>query len=326
MQGVTTADHWRRARRHFARRLRVATAVLILGLAGCTDEKAPAGAAASIPPVKVKLATAGHLSPADAALLAALIEEQAARPGMPFASADARHRYAIAGAVDAGLTPRGTYLVAVLDIRSAEGVALHRIVEEALIAKSGGAGLTRSDLMPVAGEAVVKLAAWHIASIQAGHALAGLEPGDLGPDATIAAGPDTDFITGSISHHTQAASPGERLRFDIDMGPAPGDGREALASALGDALRRRAPTPQWNAGHYIVRGEVALAATANAEPSLAIQWQVVADDGRLVGTVIQANAVSPAQVAVRWGRLAGQAGEAAASGVLSLLTQPAKGA
>ncbi|MFZ2468016.1 MAG: hypothetical protein WAW54_06440, partial [Parvibaculum sedimenti] len=61
-------------------------------------------------------------------------------------------------------------------------------------------------------------------------------------------------------------------------------------------------------------------------PSLAIQWQVMTDDGRLVGTVIQANAVNPARVATRWGTLAGQAGEAAASGVLSLLTQPAKGA
>jgi len=326
VQGVTKADHWRRTRRHFARRLRVATAIVILGLAGCTEEKAPAGASASTSPVSVKLDAGGQLRSADAALLASLIEEQAARPGMPFAAADARHRYSIAGAVDAGLTARGTYLVAVLDIRSPNGIALHRIVEEALIAKGEDTGLSRSDLLPVAGKAVDKLAAWHIASIRADHAMAALDPGDLGPDATIATGPSDDLVTGSISRRTQAASPGARLRFDIDMGPAPGDGREALASALGDALRRRAPTPQWNAGHYIVRGEVALSSTANAEPSLAIQWQVVADDGRLVGTVIQANAVSPAKVATRWGDLAGQAGEAAASGVLSLLTQSAKGA
>ncbi|KAB7739443.1 hypothetical protein F2P47_12030 [Parvibaculum sedimenti] len=284
----------------------------------------------------MKLDSAGNMRPSEAAILASLIEEQAMQPGMPFATADAQHKYSIAGAVDAGPTPKGTYLVAVLDIRSPNGVALHRIVEEDLIAKGNGAGLTRSDLTQVASGAVAKLAAWHIASLAAGRAMAGREPGDMGPDATgpdamgpdamIAAGPDDDITTGSISHGTQAVSPGSRLRFDIDMGPAPGDGREALAAALGDALRRRAPTPQWNAGHYIVRGEVALSSTADAEPSLAIQWQVMTDDGRLVGTVIQANAVNPARVATRWGTLAGQAGEAAASGVLSLLTQPAKGA
>lgn len=245
---------------------------------------------------------------------------------MPFATGDGQRKYVIGGAVDAGATPKGTYIVAVLDIRSANGVALHRIVEDALIAKTGGNGLTRTDLLPVADEAVNKLASWHIASVQAARVMARLEPGDLEPDATVAAGPDADFVTGSISHGAQAASPGARLRFDIDMGPAPGDGREALASALGDALRRRAPTPEWTAGHYVVRGEVALSATANAEPALAIQWQVVADDGHLVGTVLQANAVNPARVAVRWGDLAGKAGEAAASGVLSLLTQPSKGA
>lgn len=266
------------------------------------------------------------MRPSEAAILAALIEEQAMQPGMPFATADAQHKYSIAGAVDAGPTPKGTYLVAVLDIRSPDGVALHRIVEEDLIAKGNGTGLTRSDLTLVASGAVAKLAAWHLASLAAGRTMAMREPGDMGPDARIAAGPDDDIITGSISHGTQAESPGSRLRFDIDMGPAPGDGREALASALGDALRRRAPTPQWSSGHYIVRGEVALSATADAEPSLAIQWQVMTDDGHLVGTVIQANAVNPARVATRWGALAGQAGEAAASGVLSLLTQPAKGA
>lgn len=340
--GVSKADTPRRIRKRLARRLRVGVAVALLGLAGCTENTGPAEAksaktqsAKSAAAIEVKLTSLGGVSADDTQRLAALIEERAALPGMPFAS-DTRHKYAIAGAVDAGPAPAGTYFVAVLDVRDSGGAQLHRIVEDALIEGTRGMALSPADLAQLARDAVAKLAAWHMASFggngAGGQTMAALAPGDLGPDETLAGsrvgnmGTDDDFATGSIARLADATTPGARLHFDIDMAPAPGDGREALASALGEALSRRAPTSQWNEGRYLLRGEVALAGTATGDTGLSIRWQVMTEDGQLLGTVTQVSATGPASVAHHWGPLAGDAAEAAASGVLAVLARPAGGA
>lgn len=337
--GVSKADTPRRIRKRLARRLRVGVAVALLGLAGCTENSGPAEAksaktqsAKSAAAIEVRLISLGGVSADDTQRLAALIEEQAALPGMPFAG-DTRHKYAIAGAVDAGPAPAGTYFVAVLDVRDSGGAQLHRIVEDALIEGTRGMALSPADLARLASDAVAKLAAWHMASFGGGgRTIAALAPGDLGPDETLAGsrvgnlGTDDDFATGSIARLTDAATPGARLHFDIDMAPTPGDGREALASALGEALSRRAPTSQWNEGRYLLRGEVALAGTATGDTGLSIRWQVMTEDGQLLGTVSQVSATGPASVAHHWGTLAGDAAEAAASGVLAILARPAGGA
>ncbi len=330
MQGVSKSDSQRRIRKRLARRLRVGTAIALLTLAGCTDNAGPAeakkAAEATAPStITVKLDPLGGIRASDASLLAALIEERAMQPDMPFA-ADTKHAYAIGGAVDAGPAPTGTYLVAVLDIHSADGVSLHRIVEDSFIAQPRGMAPTRADLTRIASDAVSKLAAWHMASFGAPHIATALAPSDIGPDDNVAADAgDDDFATGSIAQSVDAASAGGRLHVDIDMAPAPGDGREALARALGDALSRRAPTSQWSEGHYLLRGEVMAAATGG-EPGLSIRWQVMGEDGHVIGTVTQVNAASPSSVAFHWGPLAGEAAEAAASGVLAVLARPANGA
>jgi hypothetical protein len=295
--------------------LRIAAAIALLGLAGCADDAAPSRprmAAKFAPAFSFDIAPLGKADKGDAQLLADLMRQEAERRSLGSAS---RQPFRVGGAMDAGAGPNGLYLVAVLDVSDANGNRVHRIVDEGV--RPASHDITYADLQRLAADTVSKLAIWYEASNAAGGgALA-----DAATDAVPSAGMDDTLATGGID--TSVAFPGRRpLSFDIAMGPAPGDGAEALKSALTEALRRDMSGHMRGSGRYLLLGNVTASTIGNGDMGVAIRWLVKTPDGRLVGAVTQTQAVRPSRIASDWGDLAKDAGAAAAEGILALVGGP----
>lgn len=287
------------------RRLRVAAAIATLVLAACTDETSPTVKAAETERpaeiLKIKIDALGEVRPEQARLLAVLI-----RQNMGMSPAQE-----IVGAFDAASLPTDApgriYAVAVLDLKDAAGTRLHRVIEDETVDRPGGA-LAQADIARLADRLSTKLAGWRGAAAM-----------DFALDETPVDAPSLDMATGGIRRDVHERAASAKLRFDIAMGPTPGDGTQALAHALASALARRAPSTDWGCGCYRLRGEVALASSEGGRVSVSIDWLVAADDGRPIGKVTQSKALDPASIAGRWGEIAEEAAETAADGVLAVV-------
>ena len=334
-----------------SRRLAGAAAIALLVLVACAEETAPprkanAHANATAPAPTVQIEPLGGIAPGQAKMLAVLIEQEAARHNFPLASGrDKTAAYTLSGAMDKGAAPGtsdgnahpGTYVVAVLDIRNAQGARLHRIVSDAFLAQDHRMPLSEAELRRLAAKAGTMLTDWRIRAAQAGprtldappllapDLMSDLTP-DLAPDTRVAAG--DDIMTGSLlpslrfGRNSLTALP--RLRFDIEFatGAAMGGMRGAeLSAGLGDALSRRTPTANWVNGAYHVRGDIETTTLGGGRSTVIIRWRVRAADGRLIGTVTQTiTAGGNALFTKDWTALSASAAEAAADGVLALLT------
>lgn len=317
-------------RRKARRRLRVAAAIAILGLAGCIDhaspesgtspdaaaaeEKPTAPAPVHFPPsvhFNVRIDALGEANAEQARLLSVLIRQN-------MGATPARDAHEIVGALDAapmtaGEATQGLYVVAVLDLKDAGGARLYRAIGDRRVDRPGGGPLTNTDIALLADKLSAKLAAWH-----------GVLPMNFALDDTLRStsmADEDDMATGSIRtggirHEASSAS---RLHFDIAMGPAPGDGAEALSQALASALSRRAPSGDWDCGCYRLQGRVAVASAERGLTAVTIEWLVAAGDGHPLGRVVQTQKLSPESVSGRWGDLARQAAETAADGVLAVV-------
>lgn len=285
--------------------LRVVLAIAVLMLTACADETSPAatpaetGKPAGI--LKITIDALGEVRPEQARLLAVLIRQN-------MGTSPARE---IVGAFDAASLPAGAsggiYAVVVIDLKDLDGTRLHRVIEDETLDRPGGT-LTQRDISRLADRLSTKLAGWH-----------GAAAIDFALDETPLDAPSFDMATGGIRRATHEQATSSKLRFDIAMGPAPGDGTQALAGALASALARRAPSADWGCGCYLVRGEVTLASDERGLTSVTIDWLVAADDGRPVGKVTQVKALDPANIAGRWGEIAEEAAETAADGVLAVV-------
>ncbi len=293
------------AGRRTQRRLRIGAAFAVLALGACADETSPAAKAAETEKPaatsKIKIDALGEVRPEQARLLAVLIRQ----------NMGASPAHDIVGAFDAAPLSAGasgrTYVVIVLDLNDAGGTRLHRVIEDETVDRPGGA-LAQADIARLADRLSTKLAGWR-----------GAAATDFALDDRPLDVPSFDRATGGIRRdlHERAAS--AKLRFDIAMGPAPGDGTQALAHALASALARRAPSADWGCGCYRLRGEVALASNEGGRVSVSIDWFVATDDGRPIGKVTQAKALDPASIAGHWGEIAEEAAETAADGVLAVV-------
>lgn len=288
------------------KRLRVAAAIAVLALAACADETSPAAKVAEIEKpagiLKIKIDALGGVHPEQARLLAVLI-----RQNMGANSAEE-----IVGAFDAAPLPADApgriYAVAVLDLKDAGGARLHRVIEDETVDRPGGA-LVQADIARLADRLSTKLAGWRAAA-----------PMNFALDETlVGTSPAGDMATGGIRGGAHERATSSKLHFDIAIGPAPGDGTDALAHALAAALARRAPSADWGCGCYRLAGTVALASAEGGLVSLSIDWLVAADNGRPVGKVTQVKALDPASIAGRWGEIAEEAAETAADGVLAVV-------
>lgn len=287
-----TAAKWCNMRRRFG------LVVAVAALASCVDDASPARKAEpAAAPVNVRIDALGGASPDQARLLAVLIRQ----------NMDVSPAHTIVGAVDAATSAGGTYAVVVVDLKDADGTRLHRIVEDETIDRPDGT-LTQADVARLADRLSAKLAGWRGAAAM-----------DFALDDRPLDAPSFDLATGSIRRDVHERAASAKLRFDIAMGPAPGDGTQALPRALAAALARRAPSADWGCGCYRLTGEVALASTEGGRVALSIGWLVASDEGRPIGKVTQAKALDPARIAGHWKEIADEAAETAADGVLAVV-------
>lgn len=112
----------------------------------------------------------------------------------------------------------------------------------------------------------------------------------------------------------------EALVF-IDVVGAPGDGEQALATALGDRLLAQgvalAGTPTPNA--YEIHGTVKLAPAKKGQETVRIDWTVFGPEGDQLGFVTQEREVRKGSLDRSWGAAAHAAAGAAAKDILKLL-------
>ncbi len=307
----------------------LAAAIAVLVLAGCAEATAPASRANQAPQTseapgtseaatfrpsepasetatKVRIAALGEASADRARLLGELLRRRSG--AWPAAE--------IAGVLDAASLPRGLYAVAVLDLRDAHGARLHRIVEDERFERGDAGALADEDIERLAARLATRLALWRSPTsidFAADEALA--RPIFAEAAAMDHRGSDA-LSTGSIALQ-ESRSP--KLRFDIAVDPAPGDGAKALTRALADALARRAPAADRGCGCYRLHGKVAIATAEAGRTSVRIDWLVASGDGRPIGEITQSRLLSPESIAARWGKIADEAAETAAEGVLAVV-------
>jgi uncharacterized lipoprotein YmbA len=103
---------------------------------------------------------------------------------------------------------------------------------------------------------------------------------------------------------------------------APGDGSQALATAMSAALRRVQVSLADFPGavpNYVVEVQVAVAPPVSGKQKVSIDWTLNRPDGSQVGQVKQENAVTAGSLDKVWGLTAYDAANAAASGIAALI-------
>lgn len=278
-----------------ARRLRVGTAIAILATAACVDDAASgkaerndgketkAAVARTTPAVEIA-ALEGTL-PTDADLFAGLLKEETSRVALPRNTS-----LGLAGALGTGENPDGTYMVAVIDVRSADGARLHRVVSETQVPEN--ARPDNESLRQFAKATARKISEWYAAS-------------------SAAPAESERIVTGSI------ATP---KSFEIEIGPSPGDGTVSLGNALETALLSRMETVAWRGPRaFRVEGSVIAASRNDGRTDVSIEWVVKSAKGEVLGKVHQKNDLDAERIAGQWGKVAEKAAEAAAKGVLAIL-------
>ncbi|MEX0839744.1 MAG: hypothetical protein WD034_09430 [Parvibaculum sp.] len=319
------ASDWKRTGAH---RLRVGAAIAIFAMSACADEAASDRNARSadavemtaLPdgPPRIAIAALSGVPASEANIFAALLKEEAAKARLPVANGG-MGAYEVSGAMGAGESAEGTYIVTVIDVRDVAGTRVHRLVNEETLplrtqSRDPWAHVGRGDLRRIAGDAAAQLAVWYAGETEAEGISAATENND-------------GIATGSIAPGTaQAPRPQTRqtrLPFDIVVGAAPGDGNRALSRALDGALARRVPSATWlHNGGYKVEGSVVTASRKDGRTEVSIRWVVTSGSGEMLGEVTQRNALDAARIAGNWGALAENAAEAAADGVMALLAPP----
>ncbi len=292
---------WRKAG---ARRLRVGTAIAILATAACVDDAASGkteqndgretkAAVARMTPA-IEIAALDGTLPTEAELFAGLLQEETSRAALPRNTS-----LGLAGALGTGENPDGTYMVAVIDVRSADGARLHRVVSETLVPENARPG--DDSLRQFAKATARKISEWYAASSAA--------PAEM----LVRAAPSESerIVTGSI------ATP---KSFEIEIGPSPGDGTVSLGNALETALLSRMETVAWRGPRaFRVEGSVIAASRNDGRTDVSIEWVVKSARGEMLGKVHQKNDLDAERIAGQWGKVAEKAAEAAAKGVLAIL-------
>lgn len=126
----------------------------------------------------------------------------------------------------------------------------------------------------------------------------------MGLDEAVA----TEIITASLA---------TRPTFEIDVGFAPGDGAEALKTAMTQKLAQTAPAGF--TGHYRLRGDVTIAGLNTGKAQVTIGWRLMRPNGLVIGEVRQSGEAVPSEIATYWGSFAKSAVEPAAKGINALI-------
>ena len=105
------------------------------------------------------------------------------------------------------------------------------------------------------------------------------------------------------------------------MTGAPGDGSQALATALQKELSRNgvALSDATGTAAYRVEGKVSIGADKDGKQPIEISWNVRDPQGKKLGTVTQKNEIPQGSLDGAWGKTADAAAAAAAQGIIKLL-------
>lgn len=110
---------------------------------------------------------------------------------------------------------------------------------------------------------------------------------------------------------------------------APGDGGDALAAAMANALRRAQLVLADKAGdrpEYILDAQVTVTPAAAGQQDVKIAWLLRGADGRQIGRVSQENTVAAGSLDGAWGLTAYDVAAAAAPGVAALIEEAKRAA
>jgi hypothetical protein len=117
-----------------------------------------------------------------------------------------------------------------------------------------------------------------------------------------------------------AALAGGRSAF-VDVAGAPGDGEQALESALSNRLLDQgfAITSTPAADGYEIQGMVKLTPATRGKENVRIDWTIFGPEGTRIGNVTQVKEIRKGSLDRRWGAAADAAADAAAQDILKLL-------
>lgn len=120
----------------------------------------------------------------------------------------------------------------------------------------------------------------------------------------------------------EAARPAsEPLLAYVTVAGAPGDGEQALASAMTRRLQAigMKPTTEFQANVYEIQGTVRMKAASRGKQSVRIFWVVLDPNGKQLGVISQTKQVRKGSLDRKWGGAAEAAARAAIDQIAALL-------
>ena len=103
---------------------------------------------------------------------------------------------------------------------------------------------------------------------------------------------------------------------------APGDGKTALKRAMESALERRKVKLDTEAveGTLVVLGSVRISPAETGQERIQISWSVINNEGKSLGVIDQENTIPAGSLDGTWGDVAAAVADAAAGGLIELMT------
>ena len=252
-------------------------------------------------------------------------------------SANEPSDYTLRGYVVAVKDKAGAKVTHIWDVTNATGARVNRITGEEVVPVAAGgnawSGVTGQVTQTIAERTVTSFVAWlpaggpqpPVAPVADARTVAPIATNAVQDPAAgrIAPVPAALGTTGSIARGVSVVVP--------RVTGAPGDGSQALASALQRELTRNgialANAPEGQA--HRVEGRVVLGKAQKVNDDqgardvqpITIDWVVKDPKGASIGTVTQKNDIKPGELDGTWGKTADAAAAAAAQGILKLLQQ-----
>ncbi len=242
-------------------------------------------------------------------LTQALVAAGAARNLTLMPGASASSDYILRGYLLANPDRNGAKVSYIWDVTDAKGTKVTRVSGEQSVSKGSRSnpwsGVDSTVIRSIAGKTASQLAA----ELPGGRSASSTPVAASAPAATAAT--------------AAAARPAPKPQGVLvaPVSGAPGDGRRSLTTALKkklykDGIKLANGT---TSNVYTVKGIVKLTDASGGKQKIHIDWQVLAPNGRRLGTVSQQNIIPKGSLNGPWGAIADAAAGAAADGIIKLL-------
>jgi hypothetical protein len=242
-------------------------------------------------------------------LTQALVAAGAARNLTLMPGASASSDYILRGYLLANPDRNGAKVSYIWDVTDAKGTKVTRVSGEQTVSKGSRSnpwsGVDSTVIRSIAGKTASQLAA----ELPGGRSASSTPVAASAPAATAA----------TAAAARPAPKPNGVLVAPVSG--APGDGRRSLTTALKkklykDGIKLANGT---TSNVYTVKGIVKLTDASGGKQKIHIDWQVLAPNGRRLGTVSQQNIIPKGSLNGPWGAIADAAAGAAADGIIKLL-------